>query len=258
MRRLSFCFLFFSAFTAILFAANFRLYLKDGGFHMVSEYSVEGDRVKFYSIERSDWEEMPVDLIDLKRTEAENDERKATLEKESKAIAEEDSAAHALRQEIRRIPQDPGVYRIENDQLRIFKAAESTVKTDKGRSVLKALSPIPLVPGKADVELKGEKSENAVTDKSPEFYLQLSAFESFGIIKLKPQKGVRIAEQLTIVAVTKETVEERELVPIFTKQLSDNGLYKIWPQDPMEKGEYAVIQYTDGKVNCQLWDFRIP
>ena len=48
-----------------------------------------------------------------------------------------------------------------------------------------------------------------------------------------------------------------QVVQVFTKQLSDNGLYKIWPQDPLEKGEYAVIEYTEGKVNPQIWDFRI-
>jgi hypothetical protein len=40
-------------------AANFRLYLKDGSFHLVREYKVEGDRVNYYSVERSDWEEVP-------------------------------------------------------------------------------------------------------------------------------------------------------------------------------------------------------
>jgi hypothetical protein len=51
--------------------------------------------------------------------------------------------------------------------------------------------------------------------------------------------------------------EERTLVQTFTKQLSDNGLYKIWPQDSLPQGEYAVVEYTDGKVNMQVWDFRI-
>lgn len=97
-----------------------------------------------------------------------------------------------------------------------------------------------------------------MTEDKPEFYIQLSSFEAFGIIKLKPQKGIRVAERLTRVPVSKETVEERDAVEVFTKEMSDNGLFKIWPQEPLEKGEYAVIEYTEGKVNCQLWDFRIP
>jgi len=259
MRKLLFA-LF--VFCLSLSAANFKLYLKDGGFHLVSEYHVEGDRVRFYSVERSDWEEMPTDLVDVKRTEAESAERKATLEKTAADIATEEAAARDLRNETRKIPVDPGVYRLENDQLRIFKAAESTIHTDKGRTVLRVLSPIPLIPGKATVEIAGEHSANTIsitgTDAKPEFFMQLSQFESFGIIKVKTAKGIRIAERLAIVPVSKETLEERDLVPVFTKQMSDNGLYKIWPQDPLESGEYAVIEYTEGKLNCQLWDFRIP
>ena len=61
------------------FSAIARLYLKDGTYHLVREWSRDGDRVKFYSTERSDWEEIPVDLVDLRRTEAESDERKKDL-----------------------------------------------------------------------------------------------------------------------------------------------------------------------------------
>jgi cell division protein FtsB len=240
-----------------LAAANFRLYLKDGGFHLVREYQVEGDRVRYYSIERGDWEEIPVDLVDLKRTDAETDARKQTIEKQAKDLTDEEAAAREARQETLKIPRDPGVYRLEDNQLRIFKVAESSVHNAKGRNLLKAISPVPLIPGKATLEIPGERSANIVKESSPEFFLQLSEFESFGMIKLTPQKGVRVVERLTILPVVKETQEERDTVEVFTKQLSDNGLYKIWPQEKLAQGEYAVIEYTEGKLNPQVWDFRI-
>ena len=31
-------------------------------------------------------------------------------------------------------------------------------------------------------------------------------------------------------------------------------LYRIWPEKPLEPGEYAVMEYTDGKLNMQVWD----
>ena len=65
----------FLAFAA--WAANIKLYLKDGGYHLVREYQVQPDRVRFYSVERSEWEEIPLDLVDLKRTEAEAAARNA-------------------------------------------------------------------------------------------------------------------------------------------------------------------------------------
>jgi hypothetical protein len=53
----------------------------------------------------------------------------------------------------------------------------------------------------------------------------------------------------------KQAVEEPEVVEIFRKQLDPNGLYKIWPQKPLEPGEYAVVEFTPGKLNMQIWDF---
>jgi hypothetical protein len=67
---------------AVAWAANVKLYLKDGGYHVVREYQVQTDRVHFYSVERSQWEDIPLDLVDLKRTESEAADRKAKLDEE--------------------------------------------------------------------------------------------------------------------------------------------------------------------------------
>jgi hypothetical protein len=254
MHRLLFVFFTFALWLA---AANFKLYMKDGDFQLVREYRVEGDRVKYYSVERSDWEEVPADLVDLKRTNAETEARKEILEKQSKEIADEEAAAREIRSEIQKIPRDPGVYRLEDNQLRIFKGADFSVHNSKGRSALKVLTPVgPLISGKSTLEIPGEHSPNVVKDDRPEFFIQLAQFESFAMIKLTPQKDFRIVERLTT-DIAKQTTEQRELVETFTKQLSDNGLYKIWPQDSLTKGDYAVIEYTEGKINPQIWDFRI-
>jgi hypothetical protein len=242
---------------ATLLAANFKLYLKDGTFHLVREYKVEGDRVKYYSVERSDWEEIPVDLLDLKRTESENAAHTAKLEEEAKIISAEDKARRELDREVMKIPQDPGAYMIEENKLRIFRVAESKVHTNKGRSVLKVLSPIPLISGKATLEVDNAHSTNIVKDARPEIYLQLSDDERFGIIKLTPKGEVRIADRLNIVPVSKEVIDDIDEVPIFRKQLTENYLYKIWPEQDMENGEYAVVQFTPGKTNMQIWDFAV-
>ena len=56
MRKL--CFLLF-AFCFLASAENVKLYMKDGSDQLVREYQVENDRVRFYSIDRDDWEEVP-------------------------------------------------------------------------------------------------------------------------------------------------------------------------------------------------------
>jgi hypothetical protein len=235
-------------------AANIKLYMNDGGVHVVREYKVEGDRVRYYSIERSEWEEAPLSLVDLKRTENETRERQAALAEEAKMISAEDKAERERANEVAKIPQGPGVYLVMGDKLHTLKQAEPEMRTNKGRSILKAVAPVPIVTGKGTVEIPGERALFRVNSDRPEFYFSLAAEERFGIVKLKPSKGARIVERLTIMPITKETVEEQDQVEIFRQQM-DEGLYKIWPTKPIEPGEYAVVEYTEGKVNIQVWDF---
>jgi hypothetical protein len=239
------------------FAANIKLYLKDGGFQLVREYKVEADRVRFYSVDRSQWEEVPLDLVDLKRTESEVAERQTQLTEENKAVAEEEQARREIRAEVAKIPRDPGVYYVEDNAVKPIKAAESKMHNHKGRTVLQVLSPIPAVPGKSTLELDGLHSQNVLTNPEQEFYIQLSAEESFGIIKLTPEHGIRLVENITIVQVTKEIIEEPIEVQVFRKQMTQDGLYKLWPMKPMDPGEYAVVEYTPGKTNMQVWDFAV-
>ena len=237
-----------------VWAANVKLYLKDGAFHMVREYEVVEDRVRYYSNERGDWEEIPLALVDLSRTEKEVGARKAAVAEEMKADAAEEKAEREQKREVSLIPQDPGVYQLENRKLDIFKLAESKVRTSKGRTLLKMMAPIP-INGKGTLEIDGLNSSHVLTDPRPEFYMELAAEEQFGIVRLTPQKGVRIVAKLSMVPVVNEVEEQLEEVDIFRRQLDQNMLFKIWPTKPLEPGEYAVIEYTPGKMNMRIWDF---
>ena len=243
------CLLCLSAFTA-----NLKLYLRDGNYHIVREYQVQGDRVRYYSVERSDWEEIPLELVDLKRTEAEVKQRLADLAEEAKALTAEDQAERQQREEVQRVPRDPGVYLVDRKELKPLKQAESKAVTNKGRNVLKILTPIPLVTGRATVELDGERSANLVAAPEPEFYFRLAYNERFAIFRLAPKKNARVVQKWHIIPVTNETVEEQEEVPALRQQLEED-LYKIWPKEPLKPGEYAVVEYTVGQRNIQIWDF---
>ncbi len=241
---------------AVAWAANARLYLKDGSYQLVREYQVQQDRVRFYSIERSEWEEIPVDLVDLKRTEEEAAGRKAQLEKEAKAIDEEEKALRETEREVSRIPQNPGVYWVDGDQTRAIKQGETTVRTNKGRSVLQRISPIPMVTGKATLEMNGPHSANVFSNPEQEFYFQLAASERFALLRLTTKGDVRIVENLTIMPVTKEVQEAPDIIPTLNRQIGED-LYKIWPKEPLPDGEYALVEYTAGQLNMQIWDFAV-
>jgi hypothetical protein len=236
------------------FAANLKLYLKDGNYHVVREYQVQGDRVRYYSVERSDWEEIPLELVDLKRTDAEVKERQAALAAEAKALTADDQAERQQREEVQRVPRDAGVYLVDGKELKPIKQAESKAVTNKGRNVLKILSPVPLVAGQATVELDGERSANLVAAPGPEFYFRLANNERFGILKLTTKKNARVVQKWHIMPVTNETVEEQEEVPVLRQQIEED-LYKIWPKEPLKPGEYAVVEFTVGQRNIQIWDF---
>jgi hypothetical protein len=237
-------------------AANLKLYMKDGSYHIVREYQVQPDRVHFYSVERSDWEDVPLDLVDLKRTQSEAADRQARLEEDAKVVAQEEKAERELEKEKSRIPQDPGAYWLLGNEVQVMKLAESTIHTNKGRAILKKLTPVPMVTGKATLEIQGANSLNVFTDPEQEFYIQLSEPERFGIAKLTAKGAVRIVENVTTLPVVNEIVEEPTMVDILKKEV-DGGLYKIWPKEKLAPGEYAVVEYTESKLNIQVWDFAI-
>jgi hypothetical protein len=258
MRKL--CLLLF-AFCFLASAANVKLYMKDGSDQLVREYQVEGDRVRFYSVDRDGWEEVPAALVDLDKTKAEIKARADAVREEAAAQDAEDKAVRAARKEVASVPAEPGVYLIDEQKippqnLTPLKVGESKVVTNKRRSVLRVISPVPLVPGKATLELDGPHSSQGTANRSPQFYIRLSDEERFGIARLGEHKGNRVVEKLTIQPVVNETTQEPDMVEVFRQQVAD-GLFKIWPQKPLEPGEYAVVQYSMEKVDMQVWDFFI-
>src|SRR5580693_8459286 len=97
-----------------------RLYLKDGTYQLVREYEVKQDRVRFYSTERGEFEEIPLEMVDVARTKKE-------------AAAEEDAAVSAVIKEVHSVPPEPGVYYSHAEKLETMKLAESKIVGNKKR-----------------------------------------------------------------------------------------------------------------------------
>jgi hypothetical protein len=256
-RRILICVAILWASATAASASGLRLYLKDGTFQLAREYEVKSDRVRFFSTERDEWEEIPLEMIDLERTKKESSDREATTKAEAKAEAEEDAALREAAREVDSVPQATGVYYIRDGKMDAIKVAESKLVNDTKRNVLKVLSPIPLLTGRQTIELDGDNAAMRVADTRPEFYFRMSTDERLSIVKLAPgKKNSRVVEMIEKVPVSNEIVEHIEEVACFKRQVGDL-LFKVWPEKDLEPGEYAVIEYTEGKVNPQVWDFGV-
>src|SRR6266540_5052977 len=71
-----------------------RLILTDGSYQASTEWKIDGQRVKYYSAERSEWEELPSALVDWNATDEWNAAAAKSQAEELKQVTEEELAAH--------------------------------------------------------------------------------------------------------------------------------------------------------------------
>src|SRR6266852_4674786 len=159
-----------------------KLVLKDGTFQLVRSYKRSGERVRYYSAERGDWEEIPAAMVDWD----------ATAKAEAAEQSEEDALAQKIhtQEEAQRIdtvmdvdaslqvapgvflPPGEGMFVIDGKHVTQLEQAGAGVKTDKKQFLKKVLSPIPIVPSKRNVDIPGSRAKVRVSDSNLEFYLR--------------------------------------------------------------------------------------
>lgn len=244
----------------LLSAETFKLYLKSGEFHSVREYQVQADRIRYFSTERGEWEEIPKELVDLAKTEGERKSKTDAASNLARAEDQEEKAERAQKKEIASIPMEAGAYFKVDEQIKALGQSDYQVITSKKRKALQMMSPVPLIPGKAAVVIKGEHSAFKVREARPNFFLRLAKEEKFGIIKLTPNKGQRVVENISIVPVSKQSIEDRKQMDTFEQQLMWN-LYRVWPEKPLTPGEYALMEYSEAgdtdDLQLMIWDFAV-
>jgi hypothetical protein len=242
-------------FLAPLSAAGIVLYLTDGVQMAVREYQVLEDRVRYFSVDRNQWEEIPLDLVDLAKTRAAQERADTGRRERAEEERIEREAERQARTELHRVPIDDGVYYADSEQVQPVQQAEITLEEDKSRTILRVFSPIPIL-SKRTARVAGAQSKFAVHDARPAFYMRLEKIRRLEIVRLKPAGDARAVQVIQTMKESQETFEEHEAVEVFRQQMAPS-VYKIWPTAPLPEGEYAVIEYSPGEADVRAWDFSL-
>lgn len=245
--------------------AETRLCLKDGVCHPVESYEIRGDRVRYYSLDRSAWEEVPVELVDFEATKRHEQEQEAAdkVAKEAARKLDQERFDKMENQGFEiapgvRLPGDEGVFAYDGMRvIRLLQSSAEVVK-DKKRAALVLAVPGPLLKSRAYVVLPGARATVRVMSMAPVFYVQSA--DGFGakvaLIALQPRKESRQVEKVEWRAGISKPAELHAAVPLNRTEVAP-GLFKLTPTAPLELGEYALGELIQAKLNLELWDFGV-
>ena len=260
-----------------------KLVLKDGTFQLVRDYRRNGERIRYLSAERGDWEEIPAAAVDWD----------ATAEAAAAEQAEEDALAkkiHAQEQAQKIeammdvdaslqvapgvfLPPGEGMFLIVGKSVKPLEQVGSQVKTDKKQFLKQVLSPIPIIPSKRNVEILGNKATIRVTNGQAEFYLREAPPDPDRTTPIV--KSSRPGESGPEVELVRATVKgnKRQLESIrslFGEQLEEKRnsisiqrweiaptVFRFTISEPLPPGEYALAEILPDGMNLYVWDFGV-
>ena len=244
--------------------ANLKLFMKDGSYQMVSSYEVQGDRVRYFSIERSEWEEIPTSLVDLDATQRAQEETKAAAKKHVEEAKELDQERFFKPPETGmevapglHLPGDDGIFTVDGKRVVRLVQSTSAPVTDKRRAAMVLAVPLPVVKTRSLVVLEGAKATIRLNDPLPVFYVQSAngLGAKLELVRLKPGKETRVVEDVeTSRGKSGKATEERTTLELERKQVAPN-IYTLTPLQPLEAGEYALGELVGEKLNLEVWDF---
>lgn len=255
-----------------------RLILKDGSYELISQYTIQGDRVRYFSTERHGWEELPASLVDWAATEKyagqeahEASERmNEALDKASKERSEEEARKPLVAPGVR-LPSPDGVYLLDvyqsKPELNSLAQNGADLKKNTGGNILRGVIN-PIASSKQTVELQGLHARIQSHVSVPAIYFAIdtndplrgyssaTAKDHLRIVRCEAKKGNRIVVAFNI-AVYGKVKQQAQYVEAKIELVSDYWV-KITPSAPLPSGEYALVE-LDGKgsMNQFVWDFGV-
>ena len=258
-----------------------RLILKDGSYQVATKWEVKGDRVRYYSAERYEWEEIPTSLVDWNATEKYEKETGAEINAQAAAQiaadkAEEEAASPTVAPGLR-LPDQGGVYILDKfaqrDSLVELVQQGTQVNKQTGKNILRAvINPLPTGTTQK-IELKGAHARVQSHVPAPQIFVNInydndsatgddesskvSKEERFKIVRVKAEgKDKRAIADLKI-SLLGSMKEQRNVIPATLDAIGSDWV-KITPQQPLEPGEYALIEMlTPKQMNMYVWDFGV-
>jgi hypothetical protein len=244
-----------------------KLILTDGTYQVAREYTVDGDRVRYWSVERSQWEEIPASLVDWDAThkgEAEQAARDAELKSKIRAsnmarLAKEINVDSSL--EIKPglfLPDAIGLYAVDrNKEIREMKQSEAEVKVSAGREAERILTGVPMIPRKKTMDIPGERAAMRLTTAEPEFFLRPADEREprFRLLRAQVKGGRRIIDDISVRFTGEESHKANEMeIQTWTPA---TGVFRYTVDQKLEPGEYAFVEMTADGVSGYVWDFGI-
>lgn len=264
-------------------ARPIKLVLKDGTYQLVRTYERNGDRVRYMSAERGEWEELPATLVDWDATaKAKEDEEKSATGLLSKVQAQERAQNMAPPIDVDAslrvgtgafLPEGEGMFVVEGKTIRLLGQVGSRTKTDTKRMIISVLSPVPGVPGKINVEIPGARALIRLRTDTPEFYLREAPPNQDAPSRIA--KSSRPGESGPEVELIRAEVHghNRRLQSVSTLfgQAMDSKIHEISVQrweiapnvyrftlsEPLTPGEYVLAEVLPDGLNLFVWDFGL-
>jgi len=243
-----------------------KLVLKDGSFQLVREYQIQGDRVRYYSLDSGSWEMMPTDLIDwdaTKKLEAEEKQRdgeivqKVRTQEAARTIAPLDVDASLEVAPGVFLPPGVNLFVFDGTSVQTVPQAETTTKISKERLLEQVMVPIPIIPSRQNVTIAGARAKFRLHNGQPEFYLRTadSREPNLELIRVKPHGDNRLIEHVD--ALFGEKQEMRDALPIQKWPVAQD-VYRFTISQALAPGEYAIAQTLDEEgTSLYVWDFGV-
>ena len=251
-----------------------RLILKDGSYQSVAKYEMQGERVHYLSAERYEWEDLPASLIDWDATNKYNQElgsgKLRTKPAETPEEKEEREKEEANSPEIApglRLPGSGGVFLFDQFQGKpelaeiVQNGSEVNKASRKGNVLRSAINP--LAASKQDFQIKGEHAQIQSHVARPTIYIDIDEGtlstppgERFRMVRATVKNGTRVLGEVKVSA-TGKLSEQASILPANVEKVGTGAWIKVTPTQDLPSGEYAVVEYTLGKMNIQVWDFAI-